>query len=99
MRRAVVWVGAGVLAAALLAGCGSSAVSYNDGFAVGQSLASAAAAPLSGRAALATCRRQSTVARPATDSRSQWIKGCVAGVAALQATVGLPDGAPRLEFA
>lgn len=95
MRRALAGLGVAAVAAALLSACGVPAVSYNDGFAVGQSMAAARGpGALTGRAALPACRRQWRVSGPATDSRSVWIHGCVEGAHALEASVGLPAGPP-----
>ena len=89
MRRIAAGLGLGVLAAGLLAGCGPTAVSYNDGFGVGQAVAAAAAhGSLEGSAALAACRHQWVTSGPASDSRRTWISGCVAGVRTLEASVG-----------
>jgi hypothetical protein len=89
MRRTLLSVAGGLLAAGLLAGCGPSAVSYNDGFAVGQSLAAAAGhGELVGHRIVVTCVQQWRVSGPATDDRKVWIKGCVAGVNRLNAVVG-----------
>ena len=90
MRRIAVGLGMSLLAASLLAGCGPDAVSYSDGFAVGQSVAAARdTASLHGAATLAACRRQWLTSGPATDRRSVWIRGCVAGVRHLEANIGM----------
>ncbi len=89
MRRTAAGLGLGLLAAGLLAGCGPAAVSYNDGFGVGQTVAAAAVqGSLEGKAALVACRHQWLTSGPASDSRRVWIAGCVAGVRKLEATVG-----------
>lgn len=78
-----------LLAAGVLAGCGPSAVSYSDGFAVGQSVAAARArGSLEGHVALTTCRRQWVTSGPSSDDRAVWIHGCVAGIRRLEAVVG-----------
>ena len=88
-RTAVMVLAGGLLSAALLAGCAPTAVSYNDGDAVGQSLAAASAhGALAGSGALLACRRQWVVSGSAADSRSVWIRGCVAGIRDLQRTIG-----------
>jgi hypothetical protein len=90
MRRIAAGLGLGLMAAGLLAGCGPSALSYNDGFAIGR--AYAAAAPRGtltvGTAALRACRHQWTTSGPASDNRRIWISGCVAGIRALERQVG-----------
>jgi len=89
MRRTVAGLGVGLLAAGLLAGCGPSAVSYNDGFSVGQSVAAAAArGTLHGGAALTACRHQWLTSGPSSDDRRVWIRGCVAGIRKLESTIG-----------
>ena len=91
MRRAAALMVTGALAAALLAACGPSSQSFNDGYAVGWSKAAALGpGALDGRAALPLCRRQWTVSGPATDTRSVWIRGCVDGAHKLEATLSLP---------
>jgi hypothetical protein len=89
MRRKVAGLGLGVLAACLLAGCGPAAISYNDGFGVGQAMAASAdRGSLEGNAALVACRHQWVTSGPASDSRRNWISGCVAGVRKLEASIG-----------
>lgn len=89
MRRVAAGLGIGLLAAGLLAGCGPTAVSYNDGFTVGQSVAAAASrGTLRGGAALAACRHQWVTSGPTSDDRAAWIRGCVAGIHRLEQTVG-----------
>jgi hypothetical protein len=87
MRRIAACLAALGLCSCLLAGCGPTSASYSDGFAVGQSVAAAEGAPI--HAPLAACRRQWTVSGPATDARSRWIAGCVAGIRKLESTVGV----------
>jgi hypothetical protein len=89
MRRIAAGLGLLALAGGLLAGCGPAAVSYNDGFAVGTSVAAASAhGSLDGRAAVLRCRQQWRTSGPAADDRRVWIAGCVAGVRKLDAAVG-----------
>jgi hypothetical protein len=96
MRRIAAGLGVGLLAAGLFAGCGPSAVSYNDGFAVGQSLAAAAArGTFRDGAALSACRHQWRTSGPSSDDRGVWIRGCIAGIRRLEANVGDSAGAQR----
>lgn len=89
MRRTAAGLGVGLLAAGLLAGCGPSAVSYNDGFAVGQAVAAASVrGTLVGGAEIAACRHQWVTSGPSSDDRAVWIRGCVAGIRRLERTVG-----------
>jgi hypothetical protein len=89
MRRTAVGLGVGLLCAGLLAGCGPSAVSYGDGYAVGQSIAAArGVGALHGGAALVACRHQWLTSGPSSDDRAVWVRGCVAGVRRLESTVG-----------
>jgi hypothetical protein len=89
MRRTAAGLALSLLAAGLLAGCGPSVVAYDDGYAVGQSVAAASVrGTLVGGAVLAACRHQWVTSGPATDSRRTWIRGCVAGVRKLEATLG-----------
>lgn len=89
MRRTAAGLGLSLLAAGLLAGCGPTAVSFNDGYSVGQDIAATAAhGSLEGSAVLAKCRHQWVTSGPASDTRSAWIAGCVAGVRKLEAVVG-----------
>ncbi|HEV3212970.1 MAG TPA: hypothetical protein VGZ03_06195 [Acidimicrobiales bacterium] len=89
MRRIAAGLGVSLLAAGALAGCGPSAVSYRDGFAVGQSVAAArVSGSLRGHAVLVTCRQQWRTSGPSSDDRAVWIRGCVAGIHRLEATVG-----------
>jgi hypothetical protein len=96
MRRAALCLAGALLAAGLLAGCGPAAVSYNDGFAVGETLAEAAGpGALEGNALIrAACEQQWHVSGPATDDRAVWVQGCVAGIHKLQSSVGLPAVPP-----
>lgn len=89
MRRIATGLGICLLAAGALSGCGPSEVSFNDGFAVGQSVAAAAVrGTLVGGAEIRACRHQWVTSGPSSDDRRVWISGCVAGIRKLERTVG-----------
>ena len=89
MRRLAAGLFIGLFGAGVLSGCIAARVSYDDGFAVGQSYAAAAArGTLDGHAALAACRRQWITSAPATDVQRQWLSGCVNGIRRVEANLG-----------
>jgi hypothetical protein len=89
VRRRSAMLLASVATAIALSACGSSGLSYQDGYGVGQGLAATAAhGTLEGAGSTRGCAHQWKVSGPASDQRSAWVKGCVAGVRALLATLG-----------
>jgi len=89
MRRLVAGVAIGIFGAGILSGCIAARVSYDDGYAVGQSYAAASArGTLEGHAALAACRHQWITSAPATDVQREWLKGCVNGIRRVEANLG-----------
>jgi hypothetical protein len=76
------------MAALALSACGSTGLSYSDGFSVGQNLAATAPhASIVGPRLAATCRHQWTVSGSVDDSRAPWVKGCIAGVRQIEASL------------
>lgn len=87
MRRSTLGLAA-LVATAALAGCGSTGLSYSDGYGVGQSLAATLSAPEVHAHAPSICARQWTVSGPTSDQRRSWIHGCVVGMRTLERTIG-----------
>jgi hypothetical protein len=87
VRRTAVRLTAVAAAVVVLSACGSTGLSYSDGFGIGQSLAATHVTPLGANSALAACRHQWSLSGPASDLRATWVKGCVAGVRELESSV------------
>lgn len=88
MRRFL--AGAALAAAGgLLAACGSSGLSYSDGYAAGRSLAAArAGTALSRPQVTAVCERQWKVSGATVDDQATWVRGCVGGFELVQGVLG-----------
>lgn len=88
MRRLVVAIVVGIVGSLALAGCGSSSLSYNDGYAVGQTLAANYSGETSPHAfVVSICARQFKLSASAADQKPAWVNGCVHGFAQVQAEV------------
>ncbi len=88
MRRGAIVLGASLVAAVSLSACGSSGLSYHDGYSTGQSMAATSQpGTLHGSLVVSACRHQWNASGPASDERAAWVNGCVAGVRQLEATL------------
>lgn len=64
----------------VLAGCGSSGLSYDDGYATGRTMAATASdARIGAKGIVGLCARQWRVSASTLDTRGSWLRGCVAG--------------------